>query len=86
MFHKKLNNPIEISSFQAAPDNIKPINTEKAEISGAEIELRKNIFSNLVHNLNLGLNASYIHSKAFIMGEELNSRISNLRDNETLTH
>ena len=85
LFYKKLNNPIEISSFQADPDNIKPINTEKAEISGAEIELRKNIFSNLVHNLNLGLNASYIHSKAFIMGEELNSRISNLRDNETLT-
>jgi len=85
LFYKKLNDPIEISSFQADPDNIQPINTEMAEISGAEIDIRKNIFSNLVHNLNLGLNASYIHSKAYIEGEELNSRINNLRDNETLT-
>lgn len=84
LFYKKLNNPIEISSFQADPDNIQPINTEKAEISGAEIEFRKNIFFNLIHNLNLGLNASYLHSKAYIAGEELNSRLNNLRDNEKL--
>ena len=85
LFHKKFNNLIEISSFQADPDNIQPVNTEKAEVLGAEIEFRKNIFSNLTYNLNLGLNASYINSRVYIQGEELNSRLSNLRDNEKLS-
>lgn len=78
-FHKDLFKPIEIASFQADPDNIQPINTDKASITGLEIEIKKNIYSNLVNKIFLSLNSSIIRSKAFIKGEELKSRIENLR-------
>ena len=85
IFHKRMQNPIEVASFRSDPDNIQPINTEESEISGLEFEIRKQLFSNLIHNLTLSANSSIIKSKAYIVGEELNSRISNLRNNETIT-
>ncbi len=84
IFHKRMYNPIEIASFRADPDNIQPINTEKSEISGLEFEIRKKLLSNLLHNLSISLNSSIIRSKAYIIGEELNSRLSNLRTNEKI--
>ena len=41
IFHKRLYKPIELSSFQADPDNIQPINTDLAILTGIEIELKK---------------------------------------------
>ena len=84
LFHKRMYNPIEIASFRSDPDNIQPINTETSEILGLEFEIRKNIFSNLIHNFYLSANSSIIQSKAYIEGEELDSRLSNLRENETI--
>ena len=84
LFHKRMYNPIEIASFRSDPDNIQPINTERSEISGLEFEIRKKIFSNLIHNLSLSVNSSVIQSRSYIVGEELNSRLSNLRANETI--
>ena len=84
LFHKKMYNPIEIASFRSDPDNIQPINTEKSEILGLEFEIRKNIYSSLIHNFYFSANSSIIQSKAYIEGEELDSRLSNLRENETI--
>ena len=84
IFHKRLYKPIELSSFQADPDNIQPINTDLAILTGIEIELKKNIIYNNINSLNISLNSSLIQSKAFIVGDELNSRIENLRNGENL--
>ena len=84
LFHKRMYNPIEIASFRSDPDNIQPINTETSEILGLEFEIRKKIYSNLIHNFYFSANSSIIQSKAYIEGEELDSRLSNLRENETI--
>jgi len=83
-FHKKMYNPIEITSFRADPDNVQPINSKEVNITGVELEFRKNIYSDLVNNLSLTLNTSIINSKSYIVGEELNSRLNNLRNGEKL--
>lgn len=43
VFYKHFINPIEIVSFDLAPDEVKPVNAGTANVYGAEIELRKAI-------------------------------------------
>ncbi len=42
-FYKRFLDPIEIVSFNTAPNNIQPLNTGTADLYGAEVELRKAI-------------------------------------------
>lgn len=64
-FYKYFNNPIEIVSFDVAPNEIKPINAGEASILGIELEVRKNIafLNNDKQNLALGANYTYVKSR-----------------------
>ena len=82
-FIRDYTNQLNLVLFWVDPDNIQPINTDLAILTGIEIEL-KNIIYNNINSLNISLNSSLIQSKAFIVGDELNSRIENLRNGENL--
>ncbi len=64
-FYKHFTNPIEIVSFDVAPNEIKPINAGVATVSGGEIEVRRNIafINNEDKNLSLGANFTYVQSR-----------------------
>lgn len=97
-FYKRFINPIEIVSFDLAPNEVKPINAGVADVYGAEVEFRKAIGfirENQKHiSLVAGVNFTYVLSKidmnqVFInKGTELISekelRQQNARDGETI--
>ncbi len=64
-FYKKFINPIEIISFDLAPNEVKPINTGEAEVYGIELESRKRIGFKQTenHKLYIGANFTWVKSK-----------------------
>ncbi len=64
-FYKKFINPIEIVSFDLAPNEVKPTNTGEADIYGIELEARKRIgFMDQPENkFYVGANFSWIKSQ-----------------------
>ena len=64
-FYKKFINPIEIISFDLAPNEVKPINTGEAEVYGIELETRKRIgFKQTENNkFYVGANFTWVKSK-----------------------
>lgn len=65
-FYKRFRNPIEIGiQLQSEPDNITPRNTERADVFGAEFEVRKNFgfISERLQDLSLGGNFTYVNSR-----------------------
>lgn len=65
-FYKQFNGHIEMVSFAVAPDNITARNSGKADLIGAEFELRKRFASDagskFLSRLFLGTNFSLVHS------------------------
>ncbi|MES2587753.1 MAG: TonB-dependent receptor plug domain-containing protein [Bacteroidota bacterium] len=97
-FYKRFINPIEIVSFDLAPNEIKPVNAGVADVYGAELEIRKAIGFKAENKKHLsfvtGCNFTYVISKidmrkVFInKGTELvtekSLRQENARDGETI--
>lgn len=67
VFYKRFINPIEIVSFDLAPNEVKPVNAGVADVYGAEFEIRKAIgfkAENQKHiSLVTGINFTYVISK-----------------------
>lgn len=67
VFYKRFINPIEIVSFDLAPNEIKPVNAGTADVYGAEFEIRKAIgfkAENKQHiSLVTGINFTYVVSR-----------------------
>ena len=66
-FYKRFINPIELVSFDLAPNEVKPVNAGVADVYGAELEIRKAIGFNAVNKSHLsfiiGSNFTYVVSK-----------------------
>lgn len=64
-FYKRFINPIEIASFDLAPEEVKPVNAGVANLFGLELEMRKLIaFGNSdARNLFLGTNITFVKSQ-----------------------
>ena len=80
-FYKDMNNPIEISRYASDDDNIQPINTSSGKVYGLEFEARKEL-NFITQGLFTTMNTSLIFSEVDISGDEYNSVMSNLRDEE----
>lgn len=83
-FYKTFDNPIEIVSFAAAPDNVQPRNLGDAEVFGVEAEIRKN-FDFIAPNLSKLMfiaNASWIESRLRYGTEQKSAREFAARDGE----
>ncbi|MBI2259360.1 MAG: carboxypeptidase-like regulatory domain-containing protein [Flavobacteriia bacterium] len=67
VFYKRFINPIEIVSFDLAPNEVKPVNAGTADVYGAEVELRKAIGFKKEHQSHLsfvtGINFTYVVSR-----------------------
>ena len=86
LFYKDLKNAIELAKFKSDEDNIQPVNAESSNIKGIEFEFKSEIkfISDLVNSFNLNFNTSFISSRTYIFGDELSSKLDNLRDGESL--
>ncbi len=80
-FLKDLINPIEIVAYSSDEDNIQPINSGNARLMGIEFEARKKL-EEVISGLSVNINASYIHSEVTVVGDEYDSRLNNLRQDE----
>ena len=78
---KDLINPIEIVAYSSDEDNIQPINSGNARLMGIEFEARKKL-EEVISGLSVNINASYIHSEVTVVGDEYDSRLNNLRQDE----
>ena len=81
-----MNNAIELAKFKSDEDNIQPVNAESSNIKGIEFEFKSEIkfISDLVNSFNLNFNTSFISSRTYLFGDELTSKLDNLRDGESL--
>ncbi len=97
-FYKKLINPIEIATYEQAPNEVSPVNAGEAEVFGIELEARKAIGfqkeSQSHINFTVGANFNYIVSridmtkvlinKGEVIVSELEIREANKRGDETV--
>jgi hypothetical protein len=98
-FYKKFINPIEIATYEQAPNEVTPVNSGEADIYGLEFEVRKAIGfyrEDQEHlNFTIGTNLNYVVSqidmtKVMIQkGENLiseyDNRMNNRRGNEEVS-
>ncbi len=67
LFYKKFYNPIEIATYEQAPNEVRPVNAGEAEVYGLELEARKSIGfkkeSQQHLNFTIGANYNYIISR-----------------------
>ena len=74
-FQKEFDNPIEVGKVQAQNDIFTWFNAEEAELSGVEIEMRKDLYfgdwfgmDEYFNNFNLSANISFIDSEVTLLG------------------
>lgn len=86
-FYKKFRDPIELTFFVTAPEQLTPQNLGEANVLGAEFEFRKGLGFILedLSNLKFNLNLSLIKSELEMSEPEYNLRISSARDGETVS-
>ena len=85
-FIKKFNDPIELTFYESAPDQLTPRNLGDASVLGVEFEFRKSLgfISNGLEKLKININASYIESNLTMFEDEYNRRVSAARDGESI--
>jgi len=85
-FYKEFRDPIELTFFESAPDQLTPANLGNAEVLGAEIEFRQNFgfITEGLKNLKFNTNASIISSKLEMSDPEFQRRQLAARDGETI--
>ncbi|MGR3810008.1 TonB-dependent receptor domain-containing protein [Jiulongibacter sp. NS-SX5] len=86
-FYKTFRDPIEVVAYsQAAPNNIQPRNVGRAQVAGAELELRKNLGIQVGSEfpLSLGANITMVYSQVEMNPNEYESRLENARLDEEI--
>jgi len=99
LFYKKFYNPIEIATYEQAPNEVRPVNAGEAEVYGLELEARKSIGfkkeSQQHLNFTVGANYNYIISridmtkvminKGDYIVSEYETRVANKRGDEVVS-
>lgn len=88
LFYKDFKDPIELSYFLSASDQFIPVNTDKAQVYGAEFEIRRNlgfIGGDSWEDLSFNLNFSVIQSELKMSEAEYERRLLSARDGETIS-
>jgi len=89
LFYKNFKDPIELSYFLSASDQFIPVNTEKAQVYGAEFEIRRNfsfIGGDNWEDFSFNLNFSLIQSELEMSEAEYERRLLSARDGETISN
>ena len=85
-FYKSFTDPIEITFFQSAPNQLTPANLGDADVLGAEFELRQNLgfIMEDLKDLKFITNVSVIDSKLTMSDAEYNNRVLAARVGENI--
>lgn len=85
-FYKDFKDPIELTFYESAPDQLTPRNLGNASVFGIEFEFRKSLGFLLksLENLKFNINASYIESDLTMFEDEYNRRVNAARDGESI--
>ena len=85
-FYKDFTDPIELTFYESAPDQITPKNLGAAKVYGLEFEFRKSLGFVLegLKDLKFNVNASYINSELTMNIDEYNRRVLAARDGESI--
>jgi TonB-dependent receptor len=85
-FYKDFTDPIELTFYESAPDQLTPRNLGNASVFGVEFEFRKSLgfILNSLENLKFNINASYIESELTMFEDEYNRRVNAARNGETI--
>lgn len=85
-FYKDFTDPIELTFYESAPDQITPKNLGSAKVYGIEFEFRKSLGFILesLDKLKFNINASYINSELTMNIDEYNRRVLAARDGESI--
>ena len=85
-FYKDFKDPIELTFYESAPDQLTPRNLGNASVFGIEFEFRKSLgfLLNSLENLKFNINASYIESDLTMFEDEFNRRVNAARDGESI--
>ena len=83
-FYKDFTDPIELTFYESAPDQLTPRNLGNASVVGLEFEFRKSLgfITNSLEKLKFNINASYIESSLTMFEDEFNRRVNAARDGE----
>ena len=83
-FYKDFTDPIELTFYESAPDQLTPRNLGNASVVGIEFEFRKSLgfIANSLEKLKFNINASYIESSLTMFEDEFNRRVNAARDGE----
>ena len=86
-FYKTFKDPIELTFFASAPNQLTARNLGSAKVYGAEFEIRKplNFVSDDVKKWRFSLNASLIKSSLEMFEDEYNNRLNAARDGESIS-
>ena len=85
-FYKDFKDPIELTFYESAPDQLTPRNLGNASVFGIEFEFRKSLgfLLDSLENLKFNINASYIESDLTMFEDEYNRRVNAARDGESI--
>ena len=85
-FYKSFKDPIELTFFAQAPQQLTSKNLGSAEVFGAEFEIRKpiNFISDDIRKWRFALNASYISSSLEMSDDEFLLRSNSARNTENV--
>ena len=83
-FYKDFTDPIELTFYESAPDQLTPRNLGNASVFGLEFEFRKSLgfIANSLEKLKFNINASYIESSLTMFEDEFNRRVNAAREGE----
>ena len=86
LFYKNFTDPIEMTYYEAAPNNLTPKNLGSAIVGGVEIEMRKNLsfINSSLRDFSVNVNISFIESRLTYAESERNLRENTLKDGQTL--
>ena len=87
-FYKDFTDPIELTFYESAPDQITPKNLGSAKVYGVEFEFRKSLgfILDSFKNLKFNINGSYINSELTMNIDEFNRRVLAARDGESIAN
>ncbi len=85
-FYKTFQNPIEIVQYVQAPNSFQPRNVGDGSVIGGEFEFRQSLglISPSLDNLSINGNITIADSRIDINPTELESRLANARDGQTV--
>lgn len=87
-FYKDFTDPIELTFYESAPDQLTPKNLGSARVFGVEFEFRNSLdfISYGLEKFKFKFNASYINSELDMNPDEYNRRVLAARDGEQISN